>query len=44
MKIHKTIILSVFYKCETSSLMLKEEHWRVFENRALRGIFEAKRK
>jgi hypothetical protein len=30
----------VLYGCETSSLTLREEHrLRVFENRALRGIF-----
>jgi hypothetical protein len=44
-KIYKTIILPVvLYGCETWSLTLREEHrLRVFENRALRIIFGAKR-
>jgi hypothetical protein len=44
-RIYETIIFPVlFYGCETWSLTLKEEHrLRVFENRALRGIFEPKR-
>jgi hypothetical protein len=34
----------VLYGCETWSLSLREEHrLRVFENRALRGIFGPKR-
>jgi hypothetical protein len=34
----------VLYECETWSLTLREEHrLRVFENRALRRIFEPKR-
>jgi hypothetical protein len=42
--IYKTIILFVLYGCETWSLTLREEHrLRVFENRALRGIFGPKR-
>ena len=36
-KIHKTVILSVSYGCETWSLTLSEERrLRVFENRVLR--------
>jgi hypothetical protein len=44
-RIHKTIILPVvLYGCETWSLILREEHrLRVFENRALRILFEPKR-
>jgi hypothetical protein len=44
-KIYKTIILPVvLYRCETWSLMLREEHrLRVFENRVLRRIFGSKR-
>jgi hypothetical protein len=44
-KIYRTIILSVVLcGCETWSLTLREEHrLRVFENRALRRIFGAKR-
>jgi hypothetical protein len=39
-KIYKTIILPVLYRCETWSLTLREEHrLRMFENRVLRGIF-----
>jgi hypothetical protein len=43
--IYKTVIMSVvLYGCETWSLTLREEHrLRVFENRALRGIFGLKR-
>ena len=42
---YKTIILLVvFYGCETWSLTLREEHrLRVFENKALRKIYGAKR-
>jgi hypothetical protein len=44
-KIYKIIILPVvLYGCETSSLMLREEHrLRVFENRVLKRIFGPKR-
>ena len=44
-KIYRTIILPVvLYRCETWSLTLREEHrLRVFENRALRRIFGARR-
>jgi hypothetical protein len=43
-KIHKNIILPIVYGCETWSLTLREERrLRVFENRALRRIFEPKR-
>jgi hypothetical protein len=44
-KIYKTINLTVvFYRCETLSLTLREEHrLRVFENRVLRRIFVHKR-
>jgi hypothetical protein len=44
-KIYKTIILPVvLYRCETWSVMLREEHrLRVFENRVLRRIFGPKR-
>jgi hypothetical protein len=44
-EIYRTIILPVvLYGCETWSLTLREEHrLRVFENRALRGIFGPKR-
>jgi hypothetical protein len=44
-RIYKTIILPVVLcGCETWSLTLREEHrLRVFENRALRGIFGLKR-
>jgi hypothetical protein len=39
-KIYKTIILSVLFRCETWSLTLREEHrLRVFENRVLRRMF-----
>jgi hypothetical protein len=43
-KIHKTVILPVvLYGCESWCLTLREEHrLRVFENRALRGIFGPK--
>jgi hypothetical protein len=42
-KIYRTIILSVFYGCETWCLTLREEHkLRVFENRVLRRIFGPK--
>jgi hypothetical protein len=42
---YQTLILPVvLYGCETWSLTLREEHrLRVFENRALRGIFGPKR-
>jgi hypothetical protein len=45
LKIYKTIILPVvLYRCETWSLILKEEHrLGVFENRALRRIFGQER-
>ena len=44
-KIYRSIILPfVLYECETWSLTLREERrLRVFENRALRRIFEPKR-
>jgi hypothetical protein len=44
-KIYKTTILpAALYRCETSSLTLKEEHkLKVFENRVLRRIFGCKR-
>jgi hypothetical protein len=44
-KIYKTAILPVIlYGCETGSLTVREERrLRVFENRVLRKIFEAKR-
>jgi len=43
-KIYRTIMLSVAYRCETSSLTLREERrLRVFENRVLRRIFRPKR-
>ncbi|KAJ4444245.1 hypothetical protein ANN_06036 [Periplaneta americana] len=44
-RIHKTVILPVvLYGCETWTLTLREEHrLRVFENKALRKIFGAKR-
>jgi maleate cis-trans isomerase len=44
-KIYRTIILPiVLYGCETSSLILGEEHkLRVFENRVLRKLFGPKR-
>jgi hypothetical protein len=43
-KIYKTIILpGVLYGCETWSVTLREERrLRVFENRALRGMFGPK--
>jgi hypothetical protein len=43
--IYKTIIMPlILYACETWSLTLREEHrLSVFENRALRRIFEPKR-
>jgi hypothetical protein len=43
-KIYKTIILPVvLYRCETWSLILRDEHrLRVFENRVLRRIFVPK--
>jgi hypothetical protein len=42
--IYKTIILYVFYVCETWLLTLREENrLRVFENRVLRSIFGSKR-
>jgi hypothetical protein len=42
---YKVIILpAVLYKCETRSLILREEHrLRVFENRLLKRIFGPKR-
>jgi hypothetical protein len=43
-KIYKTIILLVLYRCEIWSLTTREEHrLRVFENRVLRRIFGPKR-
>ena len=44
-KTYKTIIIPVvLYGCKTWSLTLREEHiLRVFENKVLRKIFEAKR-
>jgi hypothetical protein len=44
-KIYRTLILPVvFYRCETWSLILREEHrLRVFENSVLRRIFKPKR-
>jgi hypothetical protein len=43
-KIHRNIILPVFYGCESWSLTLREElRLRVFENRVLRRIFGPKR-
>ena len=43
-KIYKTIILPVFYGCETWSLTLREERkLRVFENMVLRRIFGPRR-
>jgi hypothetical protein len=45
MRIYKTVMLHVvLYGFETWSLTLREEHrLRMFENRVLRRIFEAKR-
>ncbi|KAJ4431868.1 hypothetical protein ANN_20474 [Periplaneta americana] len=44
-RIYKTVMLPVvLYGCETWTLTLREEHrLRVFENKVLRKIFEAKR-
>ncbi|KAJ4431875.1 hypothetical protein ANN_20481 [Periplaneta americana] len=43
-RIYKTVILPVvLYGCETWTLTLREEHFRVFENKVLRKIFGAKR-
>jgi hypothetical protein len=44
-RIYKTInLLVVLYECETVSVALREEYrLRVFENKALRGIFGQKR-
>jgi hypothetical protein len=44
-KVRKSIIIRVdSYGCETWSLTLRKEHRpRVFQNRALRGIFGPKR-
>jgi hypothetical protein len=43
-RIYKTMISVVLYRCETWSLTVREEHkLRVFENRALRRIFGPKR-
>jgi hypothetical protein len=44
-RIYKTTILPlVLYRCKTSSLTLREEHrLKVFDNRALRRLFEPKR-
>ncbi|KAJ4446933.1 hypothetical protein ANN_13635 [Periplaneta americana] len=44
-RIYKTVILPVvLYRCETWTLILREEHrLRVFENKVLRKIFGAKR-
>ena len=44
-KIHRTLISPiVLYGCKTWFFTLREERrLRVFENRVLRGIFEAKR-
>jgi hypothetical protein len=42
-RIYKSIILTVvLYRCETWSLIIREEH-RLFENRVLRGIFGPKK-
>jgi hypothetical protein len=42
--IYRTIILYVFYGCETGSLTLREERrLRIFENTLLRRIFGSKR-
>jgi hypothetical protein len=42
--IHRTIILYVFYGCETCSLTLREVYrLRVFENTLLRRRFGSKR-
>jgi hypothetical protein len=43
-KIYKTIILPVLYKCETWSSTLREDHrLRVCENRVQRRIFRPER-
>jgi hypothetical protein len=43
-KVYSTVILSVFYGCETWSLTLREDRrLRVFENRVLRRVFGPKR-
>jgi hypothetical protein len=43
-KIHRTIILPIFYGCETWSHTLREERrLKVFENGVLRRIFGARR-
>jgi len=43
-KVYRTIILPVFYGCETWSLTLREKRrLREFENRVLRRIFGSKR-
>jgi hypothetical protein len=44
-KIHETMILPVvLHGCETWPLIFREKHrLRVFENRAIRQIFEPKR-
>ena len=43
-KIHRTVILSAVYECETWLLTLREERrLRVFKNRVLRRIFGPKR-
>ena len=43
-KIYRTVILPVFYGCETWSLILREERrLKLFENRDLRRIFRPKR-
>jgi hypothetical protein len=43
-RIYKTIILPVvLYGCETWSLILREKHRLVFENRVQRKIFGPKR-
>jgi hypothetical protein len=43
-KIHRTIISPVSYRCETWSLTLREEHrFRVAEKRILRRIFGPRR-
>jgi hypothetical protein len=42
-KIYKTVILPVLYRCETWSLTSREEHGLgVFENKVLRRIFGPK--
>jgi hypothetical protein len=43
MKLHKPVVLSMFFMCVKLGLTLEKEHrWRVFEKIVLRRIFWSK--